>query len=504
MLFLRGYGFQPFGSQPFLYPGLLAAVLAVFKDFRAITILSHLLGLGGGLLLLASWRTAGGLLPDRRCPPLLYDAAGLVMFAIALFALAPMQMEYAIRPDSICPFFAALSICCIARFLHSRTRAHATKRKWIAWGAAALFVGFLLPTLKPSFWLSCMLSTIPVWFAVFDRREKWAPRALMAGPILAAIFFFLLLPGRHFSRMDPTNSSFSSESIFSIHALIIREQISADANDGNGVPYSREDLESTLALLDRGIKASRAANPRKFAALGYDADGLLHHDSFFLKMETTHGSEWPLQFYRYYFGRTWERRPRAMAAKVITQLRLFYNLDCPAYRQREIGLKEMYRYSIRNLNYYYGQAFLEQWPPTASLLQALTTNAARAPEIRTPRLLDWTLAALAATYFPVFLLFLAALPWALLNRERRARYGRFIALLAVAYGYNVGNNLGISIFHTLEVVRYSHVQFATTLFSQMLGVTFLWEIAAPIFGRTSPGPKGTDGASRPLAPIARK
>jgi len=484
---LTGHGFRPGGAQPFLYPGLLSALLGVFKDFRAITILSHLLGLAAGLLLLASWRTAAGLLAERRIRPVVYDAAGLAMFAVSVFALAPMQLEYTIRPDSICPFFAALSIFCMARFLHSRTRAHVGKQAWIAWGGAVLFVGFLLPTLKPSFWLSGILSTIPVWFALFNRREKLAHRALMAGPSLAAFFFLLFLPGRHFSRMDRMNSSFFPESIFSIHALMIREQIAADLIKGDDVPYSRPDLESTLALLDAGIQASREANPRKFTSLGYDADGLLHTDVFFPKMEAMHGPDWPLQFYRYYFWRTWQKQPRAMAAKVIKQLHLFYNFDCPAYRRREIDLKELYRYSIKNLSEPYAQAFMGQWAPAANFFRTQALTAAGAPDVRTPPLFDWALAALAATYFPSMLLFLAALPWALWDRARRARYGRVITLLAVAYGYSAGNNLGIAIFHTLEVTRYAHVQFGTTLFSQWLCLLFLGEIAAQMVARTGIG-----------------
>jgi len=486
---LTGHGFRPAGAQPFVYPGLLSGLLAVFKDFRALTILSHVLSLAGGLLLLATWRTAGALLPERRCPPWLYDAAGLAIFAIALFALAPLQLEYAIRPDSICPFFAALSVYCVARFLRSRAGARAgSGRGWIAWGAAALFAGCLLPSLKPSFWMSGIFSTTPVWCAFFDRREKWAHRALMAGPALAAVFFLLLLPARYFSRMDPMNASFFPESVFSIHALIIREQIAADAKKESAAPYSRADLESTLALLDAGIQASRAAKPHRFASIGYDADGLLHSDVFFPKMDALHGSDWALQFYRYYFRRTWEQQPRAMAAKVIAQLRLFYSFDCPAYRRREIDLPESYRYSIQNLNDGDMQALMGQWPPAAKVLQTQAMDAARAAKIRTPRLFDWLLAALAATYLPVFLLFLAALPWALSDAERRARYGRLIALLAVAYGYNVGNNLGIAIFHTLEVSRYSQVQFATTLFSQMLCLFLLGEAAT----RSLFAPKATE------------
>jgi hypothetical protein len=472
---LTGHGFQPNSGQPFLYPGLLAAVLGVFQDFRAIAIVSRLLGLGGGLLLLASWRSAGALLAPRRISPWLYDAMGLAMFAIALFAPMPAQLEYAIRADSICPFFAALSIFCVARFLLSRKSAGAAKRGWMVWGAAALFTGFFLPVLKPSFWLSGMFSTIPIWVALFDRREKWAHRALMAGTALAAIFLLLFLPGRHFARMDSMNLSFFPESIFSIHAVIIREQIAADLEQGNAVPYAREDLESTLALLDAGIRASPSADPRGFGSPGYDADRLLHHDAFFSKMEERHGFLWPLGFYRYYFWRTWEQRPGAMAAKVIHQLRLFYNFDCPAYRGRRIRLQNMYRESIKKLSEPHEQALLGQWPPAAHLLDTQARDAARAPEIRTPWLLDRILNALAASYFPSFLLFLAALPWALGDKTRRARYGSLVALLAVAYGYNVGNNLGIAIFHTLQVNRYSLVQFGTTLFSQMLCLMFLAE-----------------------------
>ena len=90
---------------------------------------------------------------------------------------------------------------------------------------------------------------------------------------------------------------------------------------------------------------------------------------------------------------------------------------------------------------------------------------------------------LANCYLPGLLAWLATLPWLFWSAERRALYGVFAAILAVGYAFNFGNNLGIAILHTLEVSRYTYIQFATTLLTEMLTAVYLAEIVVALCAR---------------------
>jgi hypothetical protein len=82
---------------------------------------------------------------------------------------------------------------------------------------------------------------------------------------------------------------------------------------------------------------------------------------------------------------------------------------------------------------------------------------------------------LANAYLPLHLAWLALLPWVCWHSEYRRRFAVFYAILAIGYAFNFGNNLGIAILHTLQVSRYTHVQFATTLLTETLTMMLLME-----------------------------
>src|SRR4051812_23448923 len=50
-------------GRNFVYPGFLFLLLRAFGDFRAITIVQHILGLAGGGLILMAWETVRSLSP---------------------------------------------------------------------------------------------------------------------------------------------------------------------------------------------------------------------------------------------------------------------------------------------------------------------------------------------------------------------------------------------------------------------------------------------------------
>ena len=498
---LGGRAFAHADGRAILYPALVYALLAGCRDFRAITIVQHTLGLATGLLLLATWCAAWRALRPARLPRWLYDLAGLAMCAAFFFTPQPVQFEFLIRPDVICPFFAALSFFFIVRFLLA-WRVEKNARAFLGFGVAAVFTAFVLPSLKPSYWLSSIFTTLPVWCALFDRREKGVRRLLLAVLPLAAVWLLLIMPERRSSRGDTSSATFLPESLFSIHALIIREQLAADvAAPDPAVPYPPEKLRATLALLDDGIAAALRENPGHMASLGYDADYLLYRAPFFTKLaEADHWALEPrLGFYRYYYLRTWKKRPGPMLGKVTGQLALFYNLECPAYCNHGFDMAKYYRIADMLMQQPDEQARIAAWPPAVAFRDSLAAIKDRRTEIGMRKLLRHATNRLGNCYLPGLLAWLASLPWILWRAERRARYGIFAAILAVGYAFNFGNNLGIAILHTLEVSRYTYIQFATTLLTEMLTAVYLLDVAlglgAPFFAR---GKESAPAAAAPL------
>jgi hypothetical protein len=416
-------------------------------------------------------------------PRWIYDVAGLAMFAVHLFTPEPVRFEFLIRPDVICPFFAAMCLYLAARFLLA-WRVEKKSAAAFGFAVASVFVAFVLPSLKPSFWLSAVFATIPVACALFDHRENATRRVLMAALPLGAVLLFLVLPERLSARRDRTSSTFLPESLFSIHALIIREQIAADiAAPDPVVPYSAEKLRTTLGWLDEGIASARRSSPDAMPALGYDADWLLYHDPFFSKM--AEAENWDveprLQFYRYYFRRAWKKRPAQMLGKVANQLGLFYNFRCPAFYDRPADLRKLYTSAHQVIQRPEEQATFDAWPPARAFRASVAELKERATTIPLRKILRIALNRLGNFYLPGLIAWLAALPWVFWRAERRARFGVFAAILAVGYGLNFGNCLGIAVLHTLDVGRYTRVQFATTLITEMLTALFLAEVLLTLF-----------------------
>ena len=106
---LSGNGFVHSGGRNFIYPTFICFLLGIFRDFRAITIAQHLLGLAAGGMLLLTWRRVR----DFISRPVLNRAAhawlGLLAAATYLFAIDPMHFEMQIRPEAICGFLLILN-----------------------------------------------------------------------------------------------------------------------------------------------------------------------------------------------------------------------------------------------------------------------------------------------------------------------------------------------------------------------------------------------------------
>ncbi|MDR3404956.1 MAG: hypothetical protein P4L99_20800 [Chthoniobacter sp.] len=468
-------------GRAFIYPGFVYLVINTFRSLGAVTVLQHLLGLGTGVLLLANWKSARRLLPQPLIPAMLHDVVGLGLMAIFLLSAQSIFSEHHLRPEGIAPFFTMLGFGFTIRFLLAK-HIDLQPRRALWFGAASLAVAFLLPLLKPSYSLTSVLTTLPVWWHLFDRREKWTGRLAMAGvPILAA-WLLLWMPQSRYAAGDPRANTFLPASLFTIHAAQIRTQMAIDVNNPSAaVPYSHEQLQSILQLLDSEIEISRPTVHRGFASLGFNPDYLLYEDSFCHKLTNLIPERQARSdFYHFYFRRTWREQPGLMVHKFTSQLGLFYNLDCPVYAEKVSTLDRNYRdayafFSDRPA------AMVARVPVAARYVASLPRLAEAHIIIAQPRMLKALMPILAHSYLPGLLLAMAAFAWLLAEADIRAACGRFATIVALGYAYNLGNNLAIALFHTLGIGRYSHVQMATTLLTEGLSLWFVIEVVTRKF-----------------------
>jgi hypothetical protein len=183
------------------------------------------------------------------------------------------------------------------------------------------------------------------------------------------------------------------------------------------------------------------------------------------------------RFLNYYFWRAARQRPLEFAAKISRQLAVFYGWQCPAFTSyRRIALSDWYyRPSLAVIRDPENWDQLGAVPGGRQLL-------ARTEEIAADeRILDagkrpfFYHSILARTYLPLLLISVSlVLGGVLFGKLPADEKGRSL-LVPFLFLVNLGNVLAISTVHSMEVLRYSTVLFATALFAELWAIRYLLE-----------------------------
>jgi hypothetical protein len=474
---LAGGLFQHTEGRNFVYPGFLFLLLAIFKSFAAITIVQHALGLLTGGLLLACWHRIGGLLSLGIIGRRASEVAGILILAIYVLSSQPIVAEHELRPEAIIPFFAVLGIFLTLKFVEQRYRG---RQKWRSafFGAALVFVALLLLSLKPSFWLTALVSMLLVGQSLFYREATWINRlALIAAAVFSALL--LLLPEHYLARSDPSASRFLPETLFYIHANLISDQMEEDVAQGDCGYHGCEWLRHINSELREEILRSWKLD-QNYRSLGFNPDYLMYRskairdwrEKFFQGQDGAR-----LRFYWYYVGRILPKQPARVLAKVWRQMRLFYRASNPAFvTSREITVKDPYGRTFEVLQRPAFRPRLLGFSPgkkyetsCASLASADFT----VPQLSPIRLCDRVL---ARGYLPVFCAVLLASGLLLFRQKLRFAVGMLWPVTLVIYSYNFATSLETAIVHSLQNPRYVMVQFSFTLLAEFVGICFLASI----------------------------
>src|SRR2546423_1605950 len=235
-----------------------------------------------------------------------------------------------IRPEALCMFAQLLALWFLFQFLYPRRERADTAALFYSLGAIGS--ALLLYSLKPSYALATLF-TIALVLALVIRGRQSRNRKIVFLLGALAIGVAILLPERMLSRSDPITKIFLPQTLFSIHANIIRDQMNEDLERGTATAFPDAWLRTAAHELKGEIERLHIAPPGQFSLLGFDPDQLMNgENAIFTKWQQHFGSgeEWK-RFLDYYFWRAVRHRPLSFAGKIARQLTVFYNWQCPAF-----------------------------------------------------------------------------------------------------------------------------------------------------------------------------
>lgn len=467
---LSGAPFAHMQGLNFLYPGMVYLILRTWGDFRAISVIQHLLGLTAGALFLASWSR----LAEFFSPPLLnrvtHQSMGLLGAGIYLLSTAPVLFEMTIRSDAVCMFFEILIFWLIIQFFYHRIILP-NSQKTVIFGIGAVVSAFLLASLKPSFTLTALFVVAPViWFIVTIKGDVRAKLAFFGVAVL--VVMVLTFTERHLRRNDQAVKTFLPETLFAIHAKIIHAQMAADLQKGKTGVYSHQWLR--VACDDLGREIQRKHD------LGFQPDYLrIGADSLLNRWRRQLGDEKLLRFLNYWYWHSVANRPLSFVEKIVGQFRVFYSTDCPAFAApRKWPLSSwLYAKSLSALSQPQRLQLLSKIPAGLHFLKNTQMLRLRNIVVRQNKVVQICHVCLARTYLPILLVSVPFAGWFVLKRRASEESKLPPFFVAFFYSANFGNVFGISVVHSMEVPRYSTVLLIAALFAQLWAIRWLMEIA---------------------------
>lgn len=477
LLKLNGDGFIHNAGLNFIYPGTLYLLLRAFSDFRAILIFQHLLGVAAGAFFLLGWNR----LQDFDVAPALrrgvHQAIGLLGAGIYLLSATPILFEMRIRAEAVCMFAQMLSVWLVLQFVFHRL-VRPNLGRAVSYAIAAVASALLLYSLKPSYALTALLTIGLIVWMMIRAESGWKYRMLFFIGAGAAVLLFVI-PEHLLARVDRLSRMFLPQTLFVVHAKIIHAQMGDDLEQNVATPFPRAWLQKAHDELGTEIARTHERFPEQFSLLGFQPDYLMNGEDAIVTrwLHELGGDDGLRQFLEYYYWRALRHRPLPFATKISQQLAVFYNWNCPAFITHPRILLAPWHYapSLVVLKDPENWEQIGKLPAGVQLAAQTDALAGHAGELRSGKALVFFHALFARAYLPVLLVSAGLAFWVLLVQKPSGR-GRIPSLIVLfLFLANFGNVLAISAVHSMQVDRYSTVQFAAALFAELWAMRCLLE-----------------------------
>ena len=278
-------------------------------------------------------------------------------------------------------------------------------------------------------------------------------------------------PESYFRKSDPFAATFLPQSLFTIHADLIRDQLREDIAANAPSPFPAAVVELAADSIDEGIRAT--ADTKEYPSLGFNPDVLKERDSAVGRIRYALGGDAAAgRFCDYYYWRVWQRHPSWMLAKIWRQLRVFYHFSgCPAYNMPGYDLRAAYQQTVAVLEV---PERAEKMARFRSYMERCAVLTGTAPMIESLPGYRCAMLVLGSTHLLSCLL-AAALAAAFQNAAARALLWLYSVPFAIV--------LALAIGHSLDVGRYSLYQLALIALPQ---IACLWLCGEAALRATSP------------------
>lgn len=461
-------------GRNFLYPGFLLILLRLFGDFRAITVVQHLLGLAGGAFMMLTWAKVRSVTVTSGAGNRIHTALGLALVTVFLLAGEPIRAEMQIRPEGICAFLLSLNLYFAVGFI---SRAFVARQKPpVFFGAAIGITAMILASVKPSFVFLAGAACFPIGLFFFQRNQLRQKAVLATALVVSALVLFV--PEYLLGRDDEGARIFLPETLFAVHADLIRDQMAEDIRSGAIVPYQRDWLERMQKQVAVELEKSTTAEGSRFPSLGFSPDYLMCDPNSIAQLvgrEFNNDVAAQIAFYRFWYWRTWQQRPVAMAKKVGRQLAFAYAPVSPVYdRRKNIPLAIVYKIAALSFDNDAMRPVLAGYPPAVELIRRSALLGEKAPLIQQNRLMRKALSFLARAFLPLLALTLVLSATCVRARVRKSM-GWLAALTLLAFAYHFAAVFEVAIIQVFDGPRYSTVLFCFTLLAEFLALRLVLE-----------------------------
>ena len=505
---LSGGPFKHTYGRNFIYPGFLYLILRVCTDFRAIPITQHAFGLATGVLLWTAWRQWRAWFTPSRLPAWADAVLGLGMASFFLCSASVVHFETQIRPESIFPFVAMLHLCLLLAFVRAwyggvRRPGHAA-----FFAGASLFAVVLVYEVKPSFGFAAGVAALPVLCAmVMPWRQEARPRLRLLGASAVAglaALVLLVLPEKELARTDLQSSLFLPETLLTVHAQVIRDQMLRDVQTRAAVPFPAEWFADAARRLNHEVRLAAAPEQHPWRALGINPDYLMYNGASTCRwLYETRTPEQITAFCYYYYERAWTHQPGPMLAKVGRQFPLFYARRCPAF-WHATKLK-MDRFYARSVDAFRNPGYTQQmrgYGPSALYLNAVEKLQTSDAVLRISRPMT-ALNRVAALWFtPLTLLFLAGLVSVAFLPVVRCRRALWVpgGVLLLMSALLFANCLTVAVVHSLAKERYNFNLLIYAVLCEAAAAAWLYELATAWIAREPAPVVSAPAATIPFTP----
>lgn len=401
-------------------------------------------------------------------------------------------MELSLRPEALFQFVSAVTLLLASEYYFAFYRKQKLFNAFVA-GVALLFCGALLFYLRPSFGLAVAAVAFPVLASLFSSRPGFSYKlGILLIPALL-VWSILVYPESVLARKyDPDAATFLRTHLFCFNARCVRNQIAAELNGSNPLPYERPLLEKALSLTDAEL---RLRKPGPYKSLGYDPDRMMYGDSVvsYLYSQFPNDPAARNRFYMHYYILGWVHQPVSMAGKILSQLGLFCSgLESPLGGAVTIRAGPM---AERNL------ASVAPFPLPCASLEDYTRDSLKLRHSKH----TWRVGVVASVmamgmraFYPLVLIcscWYGACLW--LSSRRSGAHRTLLTLPAICtlylFSFNVLHVLTLSIVHSVQLGRYMKCQLVYTLLAEGAGILLcvaLWELRNKTSDRgpTSPAP----------------